>query len=157
VKGSLSGGRSSNWRRGVAGRAEAKSAGDEAGVTDRQQPPAECGIAGLDYVRDFVERRLARGSTAEEVLAEFGIPVSELPMCSGSQGGDATGAGHGSRSGCAAALTTGALAEVVLRWVVSCRERSEAQAAFASAEYVTITPAFADCTGRYVEVSWSES
>jgi hypothetical protein len=150
------GGRRRSGRGGAAVRAESPaSAGDEDGAARGQPHPAESVCAGLDYVRAFVDARLARGSTAEEVMAEFGIRASELPTCGGGQGGEA--AGEGSGGGGAAALTAGALAEVVLRWVVSCRARSEAHAAFESAEYVTIAPAFADCTGRYVEVSWSES
>lgn len=148
--------RSPGSRRGVVVRPDTpNSAGDEDGAARQQPQPAEGAAVGLDYVRAFVDGRLARGSTAEDVLAEFGIPGSELSPSSGSQGRGAAGAG--SRRGGAAALTPGALAEVVLRWVVSCRERSEAHEAFASAEYVTISPAFADCTGRYVEISWSES
>ena len=30
-------------------------------------------------------------------------------------------------------------------------------AAFARAEYVEVVPAFADCTGRFVEVQWSNT
>jgi len=102
----------------------------------------EGGGEGLEYVRCFVAGRLVRGATAEGVLSEFGVPESEWPARPIDLGG-------------AAGLGCGALAEVVLRWVVRCRDREEAEAAFASAEYLTITPAFADCTGRFVEVSWS--
>ena len=49
-------------------------------------------------------------------------------------------------------MSAAALGGVVYEWVAACRAREEAAAAFARAEYVEVTPAFADCTGRYVDV-----
>jgi len=40
-------------------------------------------------------------------------------------------------------------------WVADCREREVVAEAFERAEYVEITPAFADCTGRFVQVGFA--
>ena len=85
------------------------------------------------YCTEFVSARLARGSSPADVLREFCVSGDAWPAQAESLGAEA-------------------LAMVVLEWVAACREREAIAAAFARAEYVEVTPAFADCTGRYVDV-----
>ena len=82
-----------------------------------------------------MQERLRRGSLPSQVLREFHAADGE-----GAAGCDGWGAEQ--------------LARFVHRWVAERREREEVEAAFEAAEYVEVTPAYADCTGRYVEVSF---
>ena len=108
-------------------------AGVAATPADAEDPAAEREFA--TYVRGFVAARMAAGSCASDVFAEFGM--------------------RGPEARAAAGLGVDGCAERVLRWVMQCRaaeEAEEARQAFARAEYVEVTPAFADCTGRFVDV-----
>lgn len=123
------------------------------------EPVANEDHSGLDYVRSFVQGRLDNGSTVQDVLGEFGISAAHAWTLI--NGGWPDAHAHQAPSALNAMtsspheLSSELLAKLVLRWVVGCREREEAAASFADAEYVTIKPAFADCTGKFVEVSWS--
>ena len=55
----------------------------------------------------------------------------------------------------AAEMSDVALAEFVFEWVAAAREREALAQRFAAAEFVSFTPAFADCTGRYVDVHFT--
>jgi hypothetical protein len=130
--------------------------------------------AGLEYTLDFVRARLRGGSTPVEVLREFHVGVdacppslrrffhseatvsTTLPAAPASHGCDGAtvsttpaSQGHGEVA-CEGAVQ--ALAEFLVTWVSSCREREAVRAAFEAAEYVEVTPAFGDCTGRYVDM-----
>ena len=89
--------------------------------------------AALAYVTGFVASRRAAGNSTESILREFYVDGDTWPRA-------------------AETLSTPALGALLLRWVRARREEEEARQAFESAEYVRVTPAFADCTGAYVDV-----
>jgi hypothetical protein len=72
------------------------------------------------------------------VLREFGVSDAAWPLPADDE-----------------SMSAATLAAFVFEWVAHCREREAAADAFARAEYVEVTPAFADCTGRYVDVHFS--
>ena len=88
--------------------------------------------AGVEYCLSFVRARLAGGSSPADILREFRVGANLWPP-------DLN-------------LNEAELGRFVFDWVRGCREREAVVAAFAEAEYVEVTPAFGDCTGRYVEV-----
>ena len=93
--------------------------------------------AGREYVLSFVRSRLAHGSSPDDVLREFNVTEAAWPQEALSHMSDV------------------ALATLLFDWVIACREREDAAEAFARAEFVTVTPAFADSTGRFVDVHFS--
>ena len=104
---------------------------------EQQQQPDEAAEAGQAYMLSFVRSRLARGSSADDVLREFHVTNAAWPRETVSR------------------MSEAAIATFLYEWVATCREREEAEAAFARAEFVTVTPAFADSTGRFVDVHFS--
>lgn len=92
------------------------------------------------YVREFVSSRLGAGATAASVLAEFRVPADAMPPAAA-----------------VAAMPLDELTALVLCWVRACTdthaEQQEAAAAFAAApEHVVCSPAWADSSGRFVDV-----
>ena len=106
---------------------EARSASDDAAT-----------VEGQAYCVEFARGRIARGCTPADVLGEFGVDARAWP------------AGATER-----AMSEVELGAFIFDWVATSREREMAAEAFARAEYVAVTPAFADCTGRYVDVHFS--
>ena len=91
------------------------------------------------YCLAFVQERLGRGFRAVDVLREFNVSEEYLAGVSPDVC-DGWGAER--------------LALVVQEWVATEREREALREAFERAEYVEVTPAFADCTGRFVQVGF---
>jgi hypothetical protein len=91
------------------------------------------------YCLAFVQERLGRGFRAVDVLREFNVSEEYL-----------AGASPDVCDGWGAER----LALVVQEWVATEREREALREAFERAEYVEVTPAFADCTGRFVQVGF---
>ena len=116
------------------------SQGQHAGQEEEGQEDREDDLAqradGYAYCLEFVRTRLAHGSNAEAVLREFNVADAAWPRA-------------------AAELSDTALAEFIFEWVAACKEREAAAQRFAAAEFVSITPAFADSTGRYVDVHFT--
>jgi len=92
----------------------------------------------MSYCVEFLRGRLARGVRPSEVLAEFGIDEGHWPA-----GEDCD------------EWAIDRLARFVADWVATCREQAAIAEEFAAAEYVALTPAFGDCTGRFVDVAFS--
>ena len=105
-----------------------------------------------------MSERLRGGARPAEVLREFHVPPAEWPHPTerweeGQTAGEAAeGSGAAEAEVGEAALSR--LASFLHGWVTRCREREEAASAFAAAEYVEVSPAFADCTGRCVQLSF---
>ena len=95
------------------------------------------------YCLAFVQERLGRGLRAVDVLREFNVSEEYLAGVSLGVSPDVCD-GWGAES----------LALVVQEWVATEREREALREAFERAEYVEVTPAFADCTGRFVQVGF---
>lgn len=118
----------------------AASTSTAAGQSDERDPTAEneAVAAGRAYCVRFVRDRLADGTrTPADVLREFCVSDAAWPD-------------EVARSG-----DVELLGGFLFEWVSTCREREAAEASFARAEYVVVTPAFADSTGRYVDVHFS--
>lgn len=88
---------------------------------------------GRAYTLEFVRARLRRGHRPMDVLQEFNV---RFDACQ------------------AESLSDVQLAHVIFDWVQASRNQEAAADAFMQAEYVAITPAFADCTGRWVDVTF---
>jgi hypothetical protein len=92
---------------------------------------------GRQYVAAFVAARRRAGVSASAVLGEFHVP-------------------HDSWPDEPEATPLAELATLVWCWVRACTDTADEQAAaaeaLASAEYVQVTPSFADSTGRFVDV-----
>ena len=113
----------------VEGVEEGMEEGAEEGVEEEEQRAAHA------YCVAFVDDRLARGSSPPAVLREFHVDDQAWPNN-------------------AESLSSYDLADIIMAWVATCRERAAVQAAFERATYVEVSPAFADCTGRYVDVEF---
>ena len=103
----------------------------------RPQPRTEEDEEARSYCHEFVLARLAGGSTPSAILREFHAEDE-----------------HGATAD-ADSWTVERLAAYLQEWVADCREREVVAEAFERAEYVEITPAFADCTGRFVQVGFA--
>lgn len=117
------------------------SQGQQAGVEEEEKEEEDQDSLaqradGYAYCLEFVRSRLAHGSDTEAVLREFNVSDAAWPRPT-------------------TELSDVALAEFIFEWVAACKEREAAAQRFAAAEFVTITPAFADSTGRYVDVHFS--
>jgi len=124
----------------AAAAAAAAGAGAEAGAGAASS--AELAISeeleqARQYVAAFVEARRRAGASVAHVLDEFSVPRDAWP-------------------GEAEATSLAQLATLVFCWTRACtdmaHEQAEATAALATAEHVSITPSFADSTGRFVDV-----
>ena len=115
--------------------------GHAAQKAEAEEAEAATEADGRAYCVCFARERLGRGSTPVGILREFGAPDDTWPV-----------SGASPTTSEAQAETLGAL---IFDWVGACREREAAAAAFANAEYVEVTPAFADCTGRFVDIHFS--
>ena len=123
----------------VAGPSPAEAAAAEA--EDEEEQAHEEAVEGARaYVFQFVGARLDAGATPASVLAEFRVPDDARPPAAA-----------------VAAMPLDELAALVLCWVRACTdthaEQQEAAAAFAAApEHVVCSPAWADSSGRFVDV-----
>ena len=90
-----------------------------------------------EYVASFVAARRRAGASVAQVLGEFSVPRDSWPSET-------------------EATSLAALATLVFCWTRACtdmaHEQAEATAALATADYVSITPSFADSTGRFVDI-----
>ena len=116
--------------------AAAAAAGAGAAISDEIEISDELEQA-RQYVASFVAARRRAGASVAQVLNEFSVPRDSWP-------------------GEAEATSLAALATLVFCWTRACtdmaHEQAEAIAALATADYVSITPSFADSTGRFVDI-----
>ena len=119
-----------------AGAAGAAAAGAGAATSDELAISDELEQA-RQYVAAFVAARRRAGASVAQVLDEFSVPRDSWPAE-------------------AEAASLAELATLVFCWARACtdmaHEQAEATAALATAEHVSITPSFADSTGRFVDV-----